>query len=93
MPCTPLSTLVRAAERVHQRHAASPSAAAGHWDHDEGVAAFPQRGDADLGLVASALALERERPGHHADGQRAELAAMVATTGAPPVPVPPPRLR
>ena len=31
-------------------------------------------GDAGLGLVAAALALERERPGHHADGQRAELA-------------------
>ena len=38
------------------------------------VAAFPQRGDAGLGLVAPALALERERPRHHADGQRAELA-------------------
>ena len=30
--------------------------------------------DAGLGLVTSALALEGERPGHHADGQRAELA-------------------
>ena len=31
-------------------------------------------GDAVAGLVAPALALERERPRHHADGQRTELA-------------------
>ncbi len=43
-------------------------------DHDEGVALVAQLADAGLSLGGPALALERERPGHHADGQRTQLA-------------------
>ena len=43
-------------------------------DHDQGVDLFAQAGDAGLGLAGAAPALEGERPGHHADGQRAERA-------------------
>src|SRR5581483_3658891 len=43
-------------------------------DDDEGVDLFAQRRDAGLGLGGAPPALEGERPGHHADGQRAERA-------------------
>jgi hypothetical protein len=51
--------LVGAAERVHQRdcgvaHLEQPVVR----DHDEGVAALAQCGDAGLGLIGTALALE-----------------------------------
>ena len=59
-------------------------------DHDQGVALVAQRLDAVLGLLGAPLALEGERAGDDAYGQRAELAGDAATTGAPPVPVPPP---
>ncbi len=67
--------LVGAAERIHQRyggvaHLQQPVIG----NDDERVAALPQRRDARFGLIAPALALERERPRHHADRQRAELA-------------------
>ena len=41
-------------------------------DDDQRVDLFAQCGDAFLGLVGASPALERERPGHDADGQRAE---------------------
>ena len=66
---------VRAAEGIHQRYrgiAHLQQAVIG--DDDQGVAAFPQRRNAGFGLVAPPLTLEGERPGHHADGQRAQLA-------------------
>lgn len=37
------------------------------------VSQLAQRGDASLGLVGTALALERERTRHHANGQGTEL--------------------
>ena len=43
-------------------------------DHDQRVALVAQLLDARLGLDRAPLALEGERPGDHADGQRAELA-------------------
>ena len=43
-------------------------------DHDEGVDLLAQRGDALLGLVGAAAALEGERAGDHADGQGAQRA-------------------
>ena len=46
-------------------------------DHDQRVALVAQLLDARLGLHLAALALERERPGDHADGQRAQLAGDV----------------
>ena len=46
-------------------------------DDDERVDLLAQRLDAGLGLHRPALALEAERPGHHADGQRAERAGDV----------------
>ena len=67
--------LVGAAERVHQRHggvAHLQQPIVG--DDDQRVAALPQRAMPVSGLVAPALALERERPRHHADRQGAELA-------------------
>ena len=76
MPCTPLSKhLVGTAERIHERYGRIThleESVVG--DHDEGVAALAKRRDADLGLIAAAFALEGERPCHHADRQRAELA-------------------
>ena len=46
-------------------------------DHDEGVDLVAQRLDAGLGLHCPALALEAERPGHYAYGQRAQGAGDV----------------
>jgi hypothetical protein len=43
-------------------------------DHDERVALLAQFLDAGLGLHLAPLALEGERPGHHADGEGADLA-------------------
>ena len=43
-------------------------------DHDEGVDLFAEAGDALLGLVGAAAALEGERPGDDADGQGAQRA-------------------
>ena len=40
--------------------------------HDEGVDLFLQLRDARLGLLLTAAALERERLGHDADGERAD---------------------
>ena len=50
-------------------------------DDDEGVDLVAQLVDAGLGLVGAAPALEGERPGDHADGQRAERAGDVGHDG------------
>ena len=50
-------------------------------DDDEGVDLFAQFGDAVLGLVGAAAALEGERAGDHADGQGAERAGDVGDDG------------
>ena len=50
-------------------------------DHDQRVALGPQRVDAVLGLRRALLALEAERPGDDADGQRAELAGDAGDDG------------
>src|ERR1700733_7084576 len=73
---------VGAAEGVHQRHrgiAHLQQAVVG--DHDQRVAAFPQRRDAGFGLGAAPLALEGEWPGDHTDGQCAELAGDASDDG------------
>ncbi len=57
-------------------------------DHDEGVAALAQGVDAGFGLRAAALALERERPGDHTDGQCAQLAGDTGDDGRPAGPGP-----
>ncbi|BCJ34962.1 hypothetical protein Athai_24650 [Actinocatenispora thailandica] len=70
--------LVGLAERVH--HAHRPVAELQQpvvRDDDEGVALVAQLVDAGLGLHLAPLALERERSGDHANGQRAQLAGDV----------------
>jgi hypothetical protein len=67
--------LVGAAERVHQRHAASPICSS----RSLGMTIRVSQLSRSEVMPASAwlllpLALERERPGHHADRQRTELA-------------------
>src|SRR6266700_2436196 len=67
--------LVGLAERVHHADVAvAQREQPVVGDHDERVALVAQLVDARLGLYLAPLALERERPGDHADGQRAELA-------------------
>ncbi len=75
MPWTPLSSTSSArAEGVHQRDAeVAELQQPVVGDDDERVALGAQLLDALLGLAAAALALEGERPGDDADGQRAEL--------------------
>src|SRR5205814_8048049 len=74
--------LVGCAERVHH---ADVAVTEGEQpvvrDHDERVALVAQLLDAGLGLYLAALALERERPGHHADGERAQLAGDLRDRG------------
>src|SRR5690349_16406669 len=69
----PYTTLFRS--RVHHADAA---VAEGQQpvvrNHDQRVALVAQFVYPGLGLHLAALALERERPGDHADGERAELA-------------------
>ena len=50
-------------------------------DDDEGVDLFAEFGDAVLGLVGAAPALEGERAGDHADGEGAERAGDVGHDG------------
>ena len=57
---------------------------------DQRVDALLQLDDAGFGEPHAALAFEVERLGDDADREDAELARRPATTGAAPVPVPPP---
>ena len=76
MPCTPLSSTSSALRNASiSETAASPICSRRSFGITMSVSQLSRSAaDAGLGLVAAALALERERPGHHADGERTELA-------------------
>ena len=59
-------------------------------DGDQRVDAVLELAHAVFGLLHALLALEHERLGDDADRERADSLAIRATTGAAPVPVPPP---
>ena len=74
MPCTPESSTWSA---LRNASSIADAAVADRQqpvvgDDDEGVDLLAQVGDARLGLVGAATALEGERPGDDADGERAE---------------------
>ncbi len=74
--------LVRGLERVEHAHlAVRDGQQSVIGDHDEGVDLVTQAGDAVLGLVRAATALEGERAGDHTDRQGAERAGDVGDDG------------
>ena len=85
MPCTPLSSTSSALRNASiSDTAASPICSSRSLGITMRVSQLSRSdGDAVFGLIAAPLALERERPGDHADGQRAQLAGDAGHDGRP----------